>query len=262
MSARQQKIFFTGAGGRVGRRLLPLIRQSHPIEAVDVSEGPESSGPVTKMDLTNREQVLAGFSEASALIHCAIASGSPPSTGHASEEEELRYNENMIEVNMRGTYYLFEAARVHRIPRVVFISSLTAALGRGRLDQLDPDTIASPVNFYACTKLFGEQLAEVYYREHGISTIILRLGQPYPMGLDKEKEWATDRQATALFVTFPDIARAVHAALATKVKFGRYNIVSLHPNQVTVESGREIGFHPQDCWQSAQPSAPSPLLKA
>lgn len=241
-------IFFTGASGRVGSRVIPILKNNHSIVPVDVVEPSGAGGEFVKIDLTNRNEVLEGFRGAGAIVHSAIASLSVPDT-QLSEPERLEYNERMFEVNMRATYHVFEAAQVHRIRRVVFISSLTASLGADHGHKYCPGKMPSPVNFYACTKIFGENLAEVYHRLHGVEVLILRLGQPFPMGLPMEKVWAADPFASSIFVTFPDIARAVDAALTSPVKFGRYNVVSLHPEPtVTVEAGKEIGFYPQDIW--------------
>lgn len=246
-------VIVTGAAGRVASRLLPLLMPKHEVWPTDIMDAETPNWTVRKIDLTDREQVISGFAGAGAIVHCAIARYPTNDPCQRSEAEVADYHERMLNVNIRGTYHVFEAARVHTIPRVVYISSLTVAMGDATEKGMRPSRPPKPVDLYACTKLFGENLAEVYHHKYGIDTIILRLGQPYPMGLHSEKQWESDWQSSSLFVTFPDVARAIDAALSARhVRFGKYNIVSKNETpRVDSSSGLEIGFEPIEHWQAA-----------
>lgn len=244
-------VLITGAAGRVGRNLSRLLEEQkrYRLRLTDIAEGTIDGRPVEKLDLMDFEKVIQNVQAVDAIVHCAIASY--PSTATDANEVTLRdYHNRMLEVNIKGTYHLYEAARINRIPRVVYISSLTVALGHGCNSDLREDLSPKPENLYACTKLFGENLAEFFSRTHAISSVVLRLGQPFPLGLPHEKSWKNDPHARAHFATHGDIMHAVDCALqATQVRFGIYNVVSLNDcNRVSCSHGREIGFQPREHW--------------
>lgn len=233
----------TGAAGHVGSRLVPLLSERFPLRLTDLGPGEVGGLPVEAVDLLDLPAVVEAFRGATAVVHSAIASW-----GRCSLEE---YEQRMLEVNIKGAYHVFEAARLLGIAQVVYISSLTVAKGHGHASDLCVSRGPKPVNLYACTKLFGEQVGELYSRIHGLHVINLRLGQPYPLGIAQEEEWRKDPVARSAFVTFPDIARAVECALkATDVKMGTYNVVSRSsPPLIDSSGGKEIGFEPRDDWR-------------
>lgn len=243
-SRAQKLVAVTGSAGRIGRNLCQILGQNWAIRPIDI-EGEEQA-----VDLTDREGTIRSLEGVDAIVHSAIASSRSIGTMPFSEEQEIAFHYRMLDVNVKGTYHIFEAARLLKIPRVVFLSSLTVALGSEDALGMEPDKPPCPTNFYATTKLFGEQLGAVYHRRHDIDVIILRLGQPFPLGLPSEEEWKKDWKSYSLFLTQGDIARAVEAALTTDVKYGIYNVVSKHePARVDVSAGEEIGFVPADQWQ-------------
>ena len=58
------------------------------------------------------------------------------------------------------------------------------SLFAGRFDDISPEEIrpidhtqpTRPLNYYACSKVFGEALAHMYAHTHGLSCICLRIG--------------------------------------------------------------------------------------
>lgn len=236
-------VLMTGAAGHVGSRLVPILSERFCLRLTDRAPGEIGGLPVEAVDLLDFAAVVEAFRGATSVIHSAIASW-----GRSSPQE---YEQQMLEVNIKGAYHVFEAARLLGIAQVVYISSLTVATGHGPASDLSVSRGPKPVNLYACTKLFGEQVAELYSRTHGLRVISLRLGQPYPLGIPQEEAWRKDPVACAGFVTFADIARAIECALkATDVKMGIYNVVSRSsPQLIDCSGGKEIGFEPCDDWR-------------
>lgn len=244
-------VVVTGSCGHIGRKVVSLLSKSHALRLTDIREGTIGSQRVQAADLMDLDSVVRIFTGAKTVVHFAIASyGSP---GRTMSDQELRdYHRRMLDVNIRGVYHVYEAARMCGVRRVVFVSSLTVAYdGRMRTD-CRPDRPPRPYNLYACTKLFGENVGGVYWRNFGIESIVLRLGQPYPFLQPREEEWKKDPFIASWFVTAADIARAVEAALTVKqTGFGIYNVVSPSShNCVEYASGAEIGFVPLDRWET------------
>lgn len=253
------KVLITGALGRVARRVIPFLRRSFDLRLTDLSTTVLDGLPVTGVDLLDLQTLCRTIPPVDAIAHFAIASYG--SLGHTMGEDALHdYHKRMLKVNVEGTYHIYEAARRLGIPHVVFISSLTIAYGGKEKTDCNINRLACPLNFYACTKLFGEHLASVYWYEHGIRSRILRLGQPYPFGHPSEEKWKQDPYIASWFVTAGDIARAVDAALlAADIGFGIYNVVSPSSHgHVDYANGREIGFTPRDRWEEQEGSASVP----
>ncbi len=246
-----QPIVFTGALGRIGRRVISHLKDTHPWYLVDLKQDTLEGLPVHPVDILNFEKVLASFAGSRAIVHSAIADYTGMGE-NASEEEKAEYRRRMLEVNIKGTYNIYEAARLLNIPKVVYVSSMTVAMGRGTEESdCSVKRHPAPVNFYACTKLFGEQTAEVYQATYGIQTHALRIGQPFlPEAAYRhlEQKWLSNPRSASHMVTYGDIARAIDASLnATSPAFGIYNVVSYHSSGLTdYSNGAEIGFVPQD----------------
>lgn len=79
------------------------------------------------------------------------------------------------EVNVIGQINVMELARTLGIARVVYTSSL-AARPRGEMQ--------SPVNLYGVYKRCGEDIAKVYFMDHGIASVGLRPNVVYGPGRD------------------------------------------------------------------------------
>ncbi len=87
-------------------------------------------------------------------------------------------------VNLMGTVTVFEAARLAGIPRVVFCSSNTVALGvqgaapaQGLPEDFALRVVSEfPPSVYAALKLAGEWLGHAYFQEYGLEVVSLRLG--------------------------------------------------------------------------------------
>ena len=245
------RVVITGASGNVAKNIIPLLRDKYSLLLSDIRKVDGSSDEFVQFDLMDLQDVVRAFAGVDAIVHTAIARYRMREDTPETAEERLDYHRRMLEVNIKGTYNVFEAARILKIRRVIYLSSLTVSLGDDPAYKMATDRPPHPLDVYACTKLFGENLGCVFHREHNLEVICLRLGQPYPLKLYRESEWEKDPRASRTFVTFGDLAHAVDAALsAENVGFGVYNVVSLNEDPtVDTDSGREIGFQPRQRWQ-------------
>ena len=60
---------------------------------------------------------------------------------------------------MDGTFYVFDAARHHKVPKVVYLSSMVWYFGDSK---------------YGFTKVVGEQICEYFHKNHDIRYVALR----------------------------------------------------------------------------------------
>ncbi len=77
-------------------------------------------------------------------------------------------------VNAGGTFNVLEAARLFKVKRVIYLSTI-ASYGLGIPDIVNEDTIQMPISMYGVTKVFSERLGEYYYRKYGVDFRGVRL---------------------------------------------------------------------------------------
>jgi len=207
---------------------------------------PQSDDPrYVPGDLMDFQAVLGLLEGVDAVVHLAMAD--PHSVGSENPEAPNARDELLMRVNMGTTYNILEAARQCGVGRVVYASSLTVHLGNKHRESYHSTTPLEPNSLYACTKLFGEQLARVYWLQHGVSTICLRIGQPFPIGNQTYDDlWRTNKRARSNFVEIRDVARALACGVHTEESFGLFNVVSASDNQrFDLSETRQIGYVPR-----------------
>ena len=117
------------------------------------------------------ESRLVGLlADADCVVHLAAQAGVRASWGQSFRI----YTEN----NVLATQLVLEACRAAGVPKLVYASSSSVY---GDTDQLPmrEDANCRPVSPYGVTKLAGEQLCRLYYRNHGVPTVSLRFFTVY-----------------------------------------------------------------------------------
>jgi UDP-glucuronate 4-epimerase len=99
------------------------------------------------------------------IVHLAARAGVRPSIAQAPL---------YADVNVRGTTVLFEAARRHGVPKVVYASSSSVYGGNEKVPFAEEDPVDHPVSPYAATKKACEVVAHTYHHLYEIDAIGLR----------------------------------------------------------------------------------------
>lgn len=162
----QKKILFTGASGALGRAIAPrLAARGYALLLSDIADYPEALPPKAefrKLDLNDRDGVLALAPEVSAILHF----------GAVSTEQAF---EDILAANIRGIHHIFELARAAEA-RVIFASSNHTIGFHERGRTLDVDCEMRPDGFYGLSKAYGELLGKMYWYKHGVESLSLRIG--------------------------------------------------------------------------------------
>ncbi len=110
------------------------------------------------------------LADADCVVHLAAQAGVRASWGRSFRI----YTEN----NVLATQLVLEASRAAGVPKLVYASSSSVY---GDTDQLPmrEDANCRPVSPYGVTKLAGEQLCRLYFRNHGVPTVSLRFFTVY-----------------------------------------------------------------------------------
>ena len=238
-------ILITGAAGGVGGLLRPrLAKPGHrtlrlfDLAEITPSEGEEAiQGSVTDLDAT-----LAACQGVDAIIHLGALSTEAPW-------------EQILEVNINGTYNVFEAARRARVPRVVFASSNHAVGFEPRSSFPVPDDAAPlPDTYYGVSKAAGEALAGLYARRYGLQAICVRILSCFdqPMNPRMLATWLSPDDAGRLFeacLTAPAPGFRVIYGVSANTRGG----------WVSLDGARALGYEPLD---DAERYAPEVLAAA
>ena len=83
-----------------------------------------------------------------------------------------------VQTNVRGTLNIMEAARKHGVRRVVHAST-GSVYGEAVSFPQDEDHQLRPVSLYGIDKLAGESIVQLWGRDHGIETSVLRYFHVY-----------------------------------------------------------------------------------
>jgi len=226
----KQTLLPTGAAGTLGRAL--RARFAPRCQTLRLSDlGPsaglaanEQDQPCNLADRAGMEALLRGVD---AVLHF----------GGVSVENPF---ETVAPANIEGVFNLYEAARLSGARRIVFASSnhTTGCYAQG--EAIGPDSAPRPDGYYGVSKLFGENMASLYWDRYGIETVSLRIGTATPE--------PPDRRGLSTWLSLDDLERLVLAAL-TAPDVGCLTVygVSANPARWWSDAGwAQIGYAPQD----------------
>lgn len=189
------KVIITGAAGQIGQRLaLNLLKQGNEITCLDLAPAPEGLESVwIQGDLSNLDKLSDLMKGSDAVVHL----------GAISDPIEWERYPEIIEVNVVGTFNVFEAARRAGIKRIVFASSICAIGPISWIKPWTPDYLPmdddhprQPDDNYGATKLMGEILARGFHVRYGLEILCLRftgvLFPDKPQSIARYQDWLAD----------------------------------------------------------------------
>jgi uronate dehydrogenase len=216
----------TGAAGRVGRMLRPLLRETYDLRLCDLMpmEALSPDEEIVQGDLSDSEVARAAAEGVSGVIHLA---------GLVASEVSF---EDTLDPNYRIVLRLLEACRRFGVTRFVFGSSHHIV----GLNRPGAETPIAPDGFYGLSKAFGEAACALYAHRFGISCLIVRIGNADPEVLDgrRERLWVSGRDLAHLITIGLD-----HPALGCEIVYGTSNC----PDPIfSNETAFRLGYRPMD----------------
>ncbi len=143
------RILITGASGNLAQGLIDRVAARHELRLADIVPI-ETSHTFVQVDVRQPQQYVDAAEGMDLIVHTPAWHGI-----HLRGHSELEF----WELNVDGTFNLFQAAVAQQVPRVVWISSMSV---------FDRD------NIYGFSKVVGEELCQFYFRVHGIRSTMLR----------------------------------------------------------------------------------------
>ncbi|MCB1237053.1 MAG: NAD(P)-dependent oxidoreductase, partial [Verrucomicrobiae bacterium] len=127
------------------------------------------------------EALLATVMERSGKVDVLVNGAgvnSPTPVLEIGDEEFAR----ILDINLGGLMGLLEAARIHRLGRIVWFSSIMAYGERGDREPVGEEVALHPHTVYGATKAAGEALVDAYGTEQGVDAVALRVASCYGPG--------------------------------------------------------------------------------
>jgi nucleoside-diphosphate-sugar epimerase len=232
-------VLVTGSSGHLGEALMRTLRASgRAAIGLDLIRG---SFTDEVGSIADRALVARGMQGVDAVLHAATLH-KPHVATHARED--------FVETNVRGTLILLEEAARARVGAFV-MTSTTSAFGEALKPPpgqpaawIDERVAPVPKNIYGVTKTAAEDLCQLFHRNEGLASIVLRTSRFFPEEDDDPaaRESYADDNAKAneyLFrrVAIEDVVDAHLLAIerAPALGFGKYIISATTP------------FLPEDC---------------
>ena len=160
-------VLVTGGCGLIGAQLTRLLAEKgEQVHVLDINLRPHCfSGINDRMNFVQAD--LANF----AKVLEVVKEISPRTIFHLGGMLSLPSNadpQSAYSTNVGGTYHVLEAARLFRVPKVIFTST-TATYGLDIQGQrINDSTLQRPVTMYGSTKVFAELLGRFYRNKYGI----------------------------------------------------------------------------------------------
>ncbi len=227
------KILVTGSCGHLGEGLMRTLQNSpHDAIGVDIVASPFTHKAGSIVDRRFVADCMRGVD---AVIHTATLH-KPHVATHTRQE--------FIDTNITGTLNLLEEA-AQQGARAFIFTSTTSVFGYALTPPpgapavwVTEDLKPVPKNIYGATKTAAEDLCELFYRDHGLPTIVLRTSRFFPEDDDEPaKRQAFDNSNMKINeylhrrVDIEDAANAHLRAMerASEIGFGRYIITATTP---------------------------------
>jgi uronate dehydrogenase len=161
-------VLITGAGGFVGKAVMEVFKGRHRLRLFDQTEVPiEPPHESVVGDIADIRQVMAGMEGMEGAVNLAIAT-----EGYGSETDLP--DDRPMDVSVKGTFNVLEAARRRRVRRIVHMSSGAVITGYGRDTYIHAGIPHKFTGFYPLTKHLQEQLCWAYSQAYGMSIVCLR----------------------------------------------------------------------------------------
>jgi uronate dehydrogenase len=224
-------VLLTGASGRIGRCLRYALRDDYRMLLFNRS---------TIDDLGPSETLIRGDTTDAVAVEAA-ARGADAIVDMAGVSDVAPFREKLLPTNILGTYNIFEAARVSRVPRIIYASTHHVVGHYPAGECLDETVPYRPSSMYGVTKCFAEATGRLYADKAGLQVVCLRIGF--------FRDRPLEERHLAVWISPADMARLVRAALeAPIIHFEVVYGVSKNTRCLwdLDRARRVLGYEPQD----------------
>jgi uronate dehydrogenase len=220
----------TGAAGAIASSIRPgIAARVSMLRLLDIETvAPSAPNEEYRVaDLRDQEAMDAALAGAHGVLHL----------GGVADEADFH---DLSEINIVGSFHVFEAARRCGLKRVVYASSNRLTGFYETATTLTADMPVRPDGLYGVSKVAGEALGRLYADKFGLEVANLRIGsfEPAPQDVRQLSTWLSPA----------DCLRAFLAAMTTpSLAYATFYAVSANAQRWwDIEEGRALGYTPRD----------------
>ncbi|MDR1280051.1 MAG: NAD-dependent epimerase/dehydratase family protein [Opitutaceae bacterium] len=171
-----KKILLTGACGFIGRHLLARLLQcsDYHVRCLDRFKAtwlsPASRVQFIEADFCAPHVMEEAIAGCDTIVH--LISTTLPQTSN----DDPAYD---TQTNLIGTISMLDLAVKHKVRRFLYASSGGTIYGNPQSDIISENHPTNPRCSYGIVKLAVEKYLRLYHEIHGLSTLVLRLANPF-----------------------------------------------------------------------------------
>jgi putative NADH-flavin reductase len=242
-----RRILVTGASGAIGTPVCRhLLERGHQVRGFSLGAHPQLQDSVVG-DLSDLEAVRRAVVDMDTVIHL----GAFP--------DDADFIDELLEPNVRGLYHVCAAAVDAGVSRLVLASSLQVISGIEKEGLIEIEDGAAPVNHYALTKVWAEQMGHMYARIHDLSVILVRIGW-FPRNTGEAIQLASYDRGPSVYLSHPDAAlffeRCVESQTPAAGDSATLFAISRPAGEprLDLQASRQVlAYEPRDTWPEGMP---------
>ncbi len=147
------KILLTGGAGDLGKVLtLDLMKRKDTVLRFDIAQPSDQQGTFVSGSILDRQKLLDTLPGVDCIVHIAAWHGY-----HEFTKQKNCYD--FWDLNVTGTFNVFQAALECNVRNVIFISS---------------EAVSDITSYYGWTKVLGEDVAQYYMQKKQLNILTLR----------------------------------------------------------------------------------------
>jgi UDP-glucose 4-epimerase len=211
------QVLVTGSAGHLGEALMRTFRaEGRPAAGLDIKTSPFTDHVGS---INDRGLVKQCMRNVKTVIHTATLH-KPHIATHAMQD--------FVTTNVAGTLVLLEEAAAAGVECFLYTSTTSTfgdALTPGPREPaawITEGVTPIPKNIYGVTKLAAESLCELFFRKHGLPTLVLRTSRFFPEDDDdaatRSRYETLNAQANELLYRRADIEDVVAAHLSAETR--------------------------------------------
>jgi uronate dehydrogenase len=160
-----KRVLVTGSTGAIGEPVAQwLLARGHHVRGFARRPSPGLEDYV-EGDLNDQDAVRRAVEGMQVVIHL----GAYPN--------DADFLSVLLEPNVRGLYHICDAAREFQVERLSLASTMQTVTGHGWPERaIKIEEGPKPVNHYALTKVWAEEMGMMVARVHGLSVVNVRIG--------------------------------------------------------------------------------------
>ncbi len=187
------RVLITGGTGHIGKTTTErLLEKGWDVRILDIAPQTEIAGvEYAEGNILDYDSLLKYTKGCDAVIHLAAIRGPSLAPGH-----------QIFEVNVAGTFNVFEAAAANGISKVVQASSINALGGyfstgdiKPQYFPIDEEHPRFTTDSYSFSKQLIEDIGDYYWRRDGISSVAMRFPGVYSKEARTTEQYYQDRDA-------------------------------------------------------------------